>query len=963
LPHAWTRSVPEAPFRWSDGRSAFNLQRMSGPFVGRRREVGTLTGLVRRALQERSASAGLVSGVPGSGKTRLLDEAVRQVAARRVIRLVGFQPMQQVPLGAVADLLHVLARVPVAGAALERLVFGNVDEEAIDPLRIFEAAHRAFAASGPLLLAIDDLQWVDERSVALVHYLLRSAHSARQPFVVIAVARPSPVSAAFRAGLEADLDADRSAIVDLEPLPLVDGVSLVRSIDASVDETTAIDLWRRAAGSPFWLEALARTRARADPAGLIRQRLLELSPDGGALQAALAIAARPLTESDLVQLLAWDVARVRGAADELIARGLALDVAGALRPAHDLIREATAAGLPAATERRLHARLADWIEAAAGDDLSSLREALEHRVAAGLPAVDLAMRLLASPQHRLLGADGLKLVTSISDALDQGASVQVLIDRGLAELAAVLGEQELALERWKRVATFAADPDDRHRASVEAARAAYRLRRSHDAHEHLARARSLPSGRPEADVALSALQAEIELWLDHETAIGAATAARSLAAALEMTAAAGGVGALTLDERRASLAAHEAAIDAALQQDRAADVLRLSEASVVVAEGVDIESYLSSLMRPAFGLRTLGLSREAAAKYSEAWRLAQEQVLPTAMVEAGNGLSRALRQLGRLEEARRIAAETVELERRVGHPPRRWGNAPSILHAIEIALGDTSRIEALREDARSEPDPHYRLNVHQLIAAWQAWLLGPRAAAAVQAELAAAKESAALAACPRCSSELDVSSAELLARIGLVEEAQRALATWEAREPSDSLRNQLWGDRARATIAHALGDDAAAIALLDRASEVLEREGLVEDLLGVLLDLGAALTDTDRARAVRVYTKAATTAERAGAKAQGRLATQALRRLGVRTWRRGRTEPGDGVSSLSEREREVAWLIAEGSSNREIADRLVVSPKTVERHVTNILAKVGLRNRTELASRVLSGLVRVSPDE
>jgi DNA-binding NarL/FixJ family response regulator len=72
---------------------------------------------------------------------------------------------------------------------------------------------------------------------------------------------------------------------------------------------------------------------------------------------------------------------------------------------------------------------------------------------------------------------------------------------------------------------------------------------------------------------------------------------------------------------------------------------------------------------------------------------------------------------------------------------------------------------------------------------------------------------------------------------------------------------------------------------------------------------------------------------------------------------------GDGIAGLSEREREVARLIAEGSSNREIADRLVVSPKTVERHVTNILAKLGMRNRTELASRILSASVRASPDE
>jgi len=79
---------------------------------------------------------------------------------------------------------------------------------------------------------------------------------------------------------------------------------------------------------------------------------------------------------------------------------------------------------------------------------------------------------------------------------------------------------------------------------------------------------------------------------------------------------------------------------------------------------------------------------------------------------------------------------------------------------------------------------------------------------------------------------------------------------------------------------------------------------------------------------------------------------RALRRLGVRTWRRGRGAEGDGVSALSGREREVVGLVADGKSNREIAETLALSTKTVERHITNILAKVGARNRTELARLV-----------
>jgi DNA-binding CsgD family transcriptional regulator len=236
---------------------------------------------------------------------------------------------------------------------------------------------------------------------------------------------------------------------------------------------------------------------------------------------------------------------------------------------------------------------------------------------------------------------------------------------------------------------------------------------------------------------------------------------------------------------------------------------------------------------------------------------------------------------------------------------------------------------------------------------WLARSGGTTESADIDRHLLAATEDAIAAGCRRCAREMNLRASEASARLGRVDQARNALLAWDTdgrrAEPAD----QLWRRHIGALVALANGDPATGIAELETVVSERKRRGLVAGLLWARIDLGAALSGRDAGRAANELRKAGVEASAAGAATEQGLAEVGLRRLGVHTWRRGRAAGGDGpLDKLSERERQIAVLIAAGNSNPEIANKLFLSRKTIERHVSNVLARTGARNRTDLARLV-----------
>ena len=380
----------------------------------------------------------LFAGEPGIGKTRLLDHVAESAAGagRRVIRGRCFEAEMVRPYGLWLDALRGVSTAGVAGDTLAQaapLLAGQAAEGG-NRERLFDAAAalvRSLAALHPLALLLDDLQWIDEGSAALLHFLARTL-DAGSAVLLAGAARAGEIddNPSAKGLLQSLARAGGVQRMDLAPLGEADARALLGAAPIAI-----ADALRQTGGNPLYLIELASAAQRgADGAGrsvdaLIDERLRSLDDGARDLLAWAAAMGRELRPEQLAAAAGLPVAEVLARLERFERRGLVAPTGqGHFDFAHDLVRQVVYRSLSQPRRRAIHRQIAHALIAASAEDPWLHGEIVRHAGLANetlaaaracLAAGEHCLRVFANPQAAAVAERGLAHVGELAPGAER----------------------------------------------------------------------------------------------------------------------------------------------------------------------------------------------------------------------------------------------------------------------------------------------------------------------------------------------------------------------------------------------------------------------------------------------------------------------------------------------------------------------------------------------------------------
>jgi DNA-binding CsgD family transcriptional regulator len=926
----------------STGRFDVGGQRLVIPPIrGRAGELKVIGALVTALVQGRGGVV-VIEGPPGIGKSRLLTEVMAMADQGGVRTLFGeaFAYQQTVPFFSLF-MATLRADPPVGDAEALRQLGGSAD------LRywvVHDLANAIYAAAAetPLAIVLEDIHWADNATLLA----LRSLATARPDVAVLWVltARTGAGGRAVQETLSMLQRANATfvRVAAISPSAVADMVC--DTVRANADESL-LTLAAKAHGNPFLVGELVGglgEEGRLDVSGGcavasgqglprrlgagMQQRLDLLS--GGASEVVRVAAVLPdrFSAALLAAMLERQPASLMAAVEEAVRADLLVEDDEQLRFRHDLLREATRQSLP-----------------------QSLRRAMERQSA----SIMLGM-----------GAAPAEVATQLARSAEPGDSEAINALRAAAQSVGH-SDASAAADLSKRALELLAVDDAEHGSlAAETVELLNRASRYQEAEELAVVALS--------EVASSEDEAEIRLRLPtlhkHSTQRRVEENRRALR---------------LLDISEVTRARHLGwlAYNLALHDQRGERLAAANEAAAAAASTGDLEATIMANLTLALIDDGTGHAGRSVRRLEELCALARTSDATAAHDLAAIHYAYLLAVVGRLDDAAARVVEGTQQARRTGNTMAFdiWATWDGVVHLI------AGRLSAARAAAESLPRPQ-RTGVTELDMI-RTVILAEVAARTDDRQLLQQMVNDARDAYSTGPSVVGRGATYIL-----------ALAAWQRDDVEDAMRwlgditlfeAPLWPQALdqvilSARVASAAGDAGLRARVL-QAIDVLEREqpaiplftgvagyarGILERDAQALVaaanvlhsssrpllyaaaaeDAGAELARTDQGdTALDQLNAAFDTYLHHEALADARRVGRELRGLGVERRIVSQPRAKTGWDSLTDSELKVINLIAQGVTNRDVAEQLHLSLHTVKTHVHNAFAKLGINSRAQLA--------------
>jgi DNA-binding CsgD family transcriptional regulator len=909
-------------------------------------EVAALERLIDEAEEGRGRVA-LIEGPAGIGKSRLLAETRERAAGRMTVLAARCSELERdFSFGAVRQLFEEAAREPawrerlLAGAAAPAEgVLGAGDDAAEGSFAVLHGLYWAtlnLAEQRPVLLTIDDIQWSDRPTLRFVAYLARRLEGAP---VLVATTLRSTDPGTDPALLSEIAGDPLSEPVRPGPLGEASVAELVRArLGPDADPSFSAACQEATGGNPLLLRQLLAaleedgvrpTAASADavreigPRAVSRTVLLRISrlpEETVAVARAVAVLGESSALPAVAVLTGLEEAAVARAAGQL-ARADILRPEPPLGFVHPLVRDAVYRDLPAAERELEHGRAADALAGMRASE-EEIAAQLVHAPRRGDAGVVELLRTAAREASRRGGPES--AMTYLARALDEPPvphlAAEVQFELGMAESVM---NAPAAAEHLQAAYERLTDPGARATAAFALAHALIFTGRPGEGGALMKRAAAeLPAGMADERQAMMAIEAFAVFFGGPDTDAvrrlepyrhareGDGPGSKAIAAAAAFAWSVGGGPADACE---------------ALALDSLAGGDLLETGGGLVWSAALIALILSDSPRtPEF----LEIAREQAHRHGS--------VLATASVELFRGLH--LLVTGDLEDAGDALRHARRLQDAWGSDPigRSWSRG--LLAAQAFVIGDADGARAALGPTPTPDDESDGANIWRRTHA-ELLLAEGRAEEALEvAELMG--RTAPLVAHPDWKTWQSL-KARALALMGRRDEALAAM------EAELELARRVGAPSVIARCLRQLGEleGDAGIEHLREAVELSARSPARLEHARALFALGGAVR---RARspsnAREPLRQALELAEACGCPPL----VEQIRSELYATGARPRTAALGGVEALTARELRVAGLAAEGRTNREIAQALFVTPKTVEVHLSNAYRKLEIRSRREL---------------